>query len=212
VAADVNGDGLDDGVDAFTVYRADNLPLGSVRASLNSGNGYAPMSVTPTNFWEPRVCCGIAPPPNGEPSFIDYTFDRGVRYVDFNGDGNIDVLVFRGLAPANGSDVKNGVQLFTWRDGKFERIPLGQTGLAAGDWGPNGFAPSQVLDIDGDGMLDIVHVEGFCKPDCHVRVLKRRGGPPDRLTGIGDGNVRERIEVDYTNLGDDDVHTPGTCT
>jgi RHS repeat-associated protein len=215
VAADVNGDGLEDAVDPFTLERATTLPRGSLRASLNSGNGYAPMSESPNNFWEPRVCCGDAPPPNGEPSFIDYGFDRGVRYADFTGDGNDDVLVFRGNTSTGAGDIQNGVQLYTWRDGRFERVPLGPNGLSAGNWGPNGFVSSQLLDFNGDGMLDIVNVQGFCVTGtpCHLQVLKRRGGVPDRLVGIGDSDVRERIAIDYTHLGNRSVHTPGTsCT
>ena len=212
VAADVNGDALEDSVYPYTLWRGPAIPpQGQLRAALNSGNGVGPKSGSPTPYREPVYCCGDEPPPpGGEPSQIDYGYDRGVRYVDFNGDGADDVLVFRPGTPIASQPALLGAQLYVWRDGRFEWAPLNRE---AGDRGPGGFSASRTLDIDGDGTLDILHVENdFDAPDGeplgHLRILKRLGGVPDRLVGIGDADTRERIEVDHTTLADRSVHLP----
>jgi RHS repeat-associated protein len=206
VPADVNGDGLEDAVSAYTLWRGPSFPPpGRLVAALNSANGVAPYSQAPNDYFEPRYCCGDEPPPpGGEPRFVDYDYDRGVRYVDVNGDGADDVLVFRGNSPVAGQPVGlQGTQLYIWRAGAFERAPLN---AASGDWGPHGFRASKVLDIDGNTVPDLLIVSGD-----QLRVLRRTDAVPDRLIGIGDPDVRDRIEVDYTTLADSDVHTPDTC-
>ncbi len=216
VAADVNGDGLDDAVSAFTKWRED-VPMakGRLVAALSSGNGVGPHSQSPSTYWEPEWRRMPTPPPGGEPQLTDFAFNRGVHYVDFNGDGADDVLVFRGHEPSADDPTRFGAQLYLWRNGRFEWAPLNRE---AGNWGPGGFSASRTLDIDGDGMLDILHVKDeFESPDGaakgQLRILKRTGGVPDRIIGIGNAGYRERIEIDYTPLSNRDVHIPTTnCT
>ena len=66
---------------------------------------------------------------------------------------------------------------------------------------------TQVLDLDGDGALDLVNVG----TDGRLRAFQRLGGVPDQLIGIGNGSSRGRTEISYTTLADRNVHTPGTC-
>jgi RHS repeat-associated protein len=209
VAGDINGDGLSDIVMATSVEKADSpLPDGRLRGALSSGNGggFAPFSESAADYKEPRVCCPATPVPNPGPEprprpAVDVAYDRGVRYADFNGDGNTDVLVFRGNASTGLDDINNGLQVLTWQVDRFVRERVRQT---AGDWGPQG-VNTRLLDFNGDGMLDILHVEGD-----HLQVLVRREGPPDRLTAVGDADKRGRVEFTYASLNNTAVHT--RCT
>ncbi len=214
--ADINGDGLEDAVSPYTIWRDDlpQAPKGRLVAALSSGNGVGPFSTSPNNYWEPEWRRVPAPPPGGEPGKIDWGYNRGVHYVDFNADGADDVLIFRGGTPSSTDPTRFGAQLYVWRDGGFEWAPLNRE---AGSRGPGGLTASRTLDIDGDGMLDILHVQddldaGAGEPKGRLRILKHAGGVPDRVIGIG-SLTRDRIEVDYTTLADRDVHIPGTsCT
>jgi RHS repeat-associated protein len=213
-AADVNGDGLEDVVSPFTVWREDiPTPKGRLTAALSAGTGVAPRSTSPTNYWEPQWHRIPPPPPDGEPEPepTDYGYNRGVHYVDFNGDGADDVLVFRGGKPSTTDPTLRGAQLYVWRNGRFEWAPLNRE---AGSWGPGGLTGSRALDIDGDGVLDILHVQDDLdapddEPKGHLRILKRTGGIPDRLVGVS-GTGRERVEIDYASIADSSVHSPVT--
>jgi RHS repeat-associated protein len=207
VTVDVNGDGLPDAVSALSTAPLPNPPPpGQLRASLNIGNsGLTSPSESPPNYAEPRGFEPITDPeeppnpePGGPPAPKDY--DRGVRYADFNGDGVDDVIVFHGGQPTSGSDFDDGVQLYIWRAGSFERVTLHPNGLAAGDWGPKGFN-TQLIDIDGNGMLDILHVQGN-----QLVVLKRTDPVPDRLIRIGDTRIRGQVDIDYSTLANPNVH------
>lgn len=184
--ADVNGDGLTDAV----------YPLSGLTTQLNSGNGFGPLRPGPAQYSNP------AGPWQGPP-------DRGVRIVDFNGDGRDDVLVFHDGTPTGPGDYQRGLQLYVWQDGGFVRVPVNRALDRVPEPGSfESWHAAQPLDIDGDGMLDLVHVEDGA-PD-HLRVLKRRGGPPDQLLGVGVGAVGPRVQIAYTGLADAAV--PGQCS
>ena len=196
---DVNGDGLVDAVMPNETSDHDEL-----RVQLNSGNGFGSPSIAPSPF-------NYAPP-----SFQGALVDTGVRIVDFNGDGREDILVFHAGKPSPG-DTSRGLQVYLWTDNAFVRAPInldiGRSGQET--WWGN----TQVVDLDGNGVLDLVNVG----TDGRLRAFKRSGGAPDQLIAIGEVSSGGRTEIGYTTLavgygggtgggvGDRAVHTPGTC-
>lgn len=162
-------------------------PFSGLRVQLNSGNGFGPFLDGPEGYVQPT------PKPLG-----GHQFDEGLRMADFNGDGADDVLVL----------TTPGVHLYTWTGSGFERADglNGTMGVPTF----NGWAPTQPLDIDGDGMLDMIHVQ-----DDHLRLLKRVGGMPDKITAIGIRNVGPRAEIEYATLargGLNVPHVPLSCS
>ena len=114
--------------------------------------------------------------------------------VDFDGDGRHDILTFLPLT------TDKGIQVFRWGDNGFTNTRVAPAPAKADSAGT-----TQPLDVDADGMVDIVYVR-----DGHLRLLKRTGGTPDQLIGIGHHGTTPRIEVTYTTLANGAVHSP--CT
>lgn len=192
---DVNGDGLKDFV---LPHRTSSADPGSLRVQLNSGNGFGPRLTarSPSGYVAPDFSGSI------------YT-DLGVRLADFDGDGHDDVVVFH-PGPARDGGTDTGLQVYRWTGAGFARIPLTQT--IGSPRAGTGWDNTDLLDIDGNGTLDLVNAG----TDGRLRVFKRLGGPPDLITGIGavvdSVPTRDRTEIDYTTLADRAVHTPGTCS
>lgn len=183
---DINGDGLVDSVQPYGIDADDGL-----RVQLNSGNGFGSRLAAPS-------------PDNYRKQLRPLSLsDNGVRVADFNGDGRDDVLVFHSGEPGHG-DIHRGLQVYTWTDNQFVRADLD---LKIGS--PNGpsWDNTQVLDMDGDGTLDLVNAG----TDGLLRVFQRLGGVPDQLIEIGKGSPRGGITISYATLADIKVHTPGVC-
>jgi RHS repeat-associated protein len=180
--------GLFSGFTSFGDVNGDGLDDAFVdagRAQLNSGNGFSARLPTPPDWFS--------------------TSRGGVRLVDFNNDGREDLLVFKRLQ----GDPHGTALLYVWKDNGFVRTPMSQE--LHGTF--TGWEDTLPLDIDGDGVLDLVHLDvGPDSNDDRLRVFRRLGGVPDRLTGIGNGTLGPRVEIEYTNLANREVHTPGTCT
>jgi RHS repeat-associated protein len=194
---DINGDGL---VDAVFPNDSPDHP-GELRVQLNSGNGFGSRLTadSPDGYTAPPYV--ISPVPQKPLT------DVGVRVVDFNGDGRDDVLVFHGGEPNHGNTGK-GLQVYTWTDNAFVRAELN---LGIGESAGGSWENTQVLDLDGDGMLDLINAD----KDGRLRAFRRKGGVPDQLIRIGYGYPRGRTEIRYNTLAngaDRAVHTPGTCT
>jgi RHS repeat-associated protein len=189
---DVNGDGLDDAV--YPYYRRDPGGQVALQVQLNSGDGFGSRHTTtpPAGYVPPDPISGLEP-------------DKGVRIADFNNDGRDDVLVFHEGTPTGPDDTSRGLQLFVWNDNRLERADLSQ---GIGNDAIVGWSNAQPLDWDGDGVLDIVHVDS----GGNLSVYRRLGGVPDKLAGVGDTLYRDRVEVEYSTLGDRTDHVPGTCS
>lgn len=138
-----------------------------------------------------------------------------MRIVDFDNDGRDDILMFYS-GQANGPDDQtHGVQLYRWTDTGFVRESLGGLRLADMPCGQAGTGPNrcydwtgtQPLDVNGDGLLDLVN---FTPGGKQARLFIRRGGMPDQLVGIEGGLGTQRVEIGYTTLADRSVHTPGS--
>lgn len=189
---DVNGDGLEDFV---LPHRPDEETPGKLQVQLNSGNGFGSRlhDTSPAGYVPPRFS-GARP-------------DLGVRLVDFNGDGRDDVVIFFPGKPFPGR-ADSGLQVYLWSDGRFVHAPV-ELEIGEDNGTAEGWNNTDVLDVDGDGTLDIVNAGTGGR----LTLFKRLGGMPDLLTGIGDVSVRDRTEIDYSPLADRDVHIPATdCT
>ena len=170
--ADVNGDGLRDAV----------YPYKGLRAQLNTGNGFGPLTIRPAGYKDPF------PPTDGSQS-------PAVRLVDFDGDGAEDVLVFHPTHLGGGTD---GAHLWTWKGNRFVRASLRQQIEGSAEY-------AQTLDIDGNDAQDLMYVHNG-----KVRILKRKAGPADLMVGAGP-LVGRRMEISYTTLANRSVHAPGEC-
>ena len=189
---DVNGDGL---VDSVQPYGTD--PDDGLRVQINSGNGFGSR---------------LAPIPDDQYTKLEFPpslSDNGVRVVDFNGDGRDDVLVFHGGKPIHGEDDSatwRGVQVYTWTDNTFIRAAVLNLDIGS-PLGGNSWDNTQVLDMDGDGTLDLVNASNG-----RLKVFQRMHGVPDQLIEIGRGHPRGGVKISYTTLADRNVHIPGVCT
>jgi FG-GAP-like repeat len=132
--ADINGDGL---VDA--VY------VNGLATQVNSGRGFGPLIEGPADYVEPY-----------ETEASD--FSQGFRIVDFNNDGRQDILIWHHGTPAGATDYFRGLQLYVWGDDGFKRVALNRS--AGQSFAILGWPATQPLDIDGNGVLDLVQGYG----------------------------------------------------
>ncbi|MFB1483303.1 RHS repeat-associated core domain-containing protein [Corallococcus sp. RDP092CA] len=219
---DVNGDGLQD-----VVSMAKEAKIGGVRTardlmlSLNTGAGYLP----PEHL---DIPLGAMPSPVqvNEGRYID----NGVRIVDFNMDGKQDLLLMDSFVDTNypNSVGRSNVTVLESTGSGFVPRTLTNvpTGITTGSGGtvelrlrPGtgfGYRLSRLLDIDGDGLTDLVQAEPTDIPnEYRLKIYRRQGGRPDLMKAVVDSNGN-RTTVGYRALTDfrfgTGLYTPGTCT
>ena len=139
-----------------------------------------------------------------------------VRVLDFNQDGRQDLL----LVDAGVVDSRLGrcrrptrthlVALISRGTGFFEArtlsVPVGDFASGAREGFEcmgRGYKLSQLLDVNGDGLTDLVQVEGG-----QLRLYVRRG-KAGLLTKVTDG-YGAHVAVDYRPISDPKVHTSGS--
>ncbi|RKG83990.1 hypothetical protein D7W82_23580 [Corallococcus sp. CA049B] len=219
---DVNGDGLQD-----VVSMAKEAKIGGVRTardlllSLNTGAGYLP----PEHL---DIPLGAMPSPLqvDEGRYID----NGVRVVDFNMDGKQDLLLMDAFVDGSHPNTVgrlNVTVLESTGSGFVPRtlaaVPAGITTGSGGTGDPRfrpgtgfGYRLSRLLDIDGDGLTDLVQAEPTEIPnEYRLQIYRRQGGRPDLMKAVVDANGN-RTTVAYRALTDfrfgTGLYTPGTCT
>ena len=122
---------------------------------------------------------------------------NGLRLADITGDGRTDLVTFHATTTSD----PVGMRVYNWADDRLAgRNVVESVGVPTES---AGLADTQLLDVDADGALDIVHLR-----DGHLSVLKRKGGQPDLLRAVGSFGVAPSVELDYTTLADRDTHTP----
>jgi RHS repeat-associated protein len=174
VFLDVNGDGLPD---AVQIPKAGGNPT----TFINTGRGFAPgVTNNLTAHFQPNrpvKFCGD----DGR----DHKIEPGYRIIDYNQDGRQDLLL---LGTDNSGVRSSAVVLQSDGLGHFQGVDLSQVPIGvrpfAGSNGceDRGYRLSQITDLDGDGVSDIITaVPGG------VHVFRRKKEKPDRLTQIVDG-------------------------
>jgi hypothetical protein len=121
--------------------------------------------------------------------------------ADLNGDGRLDIVALIS------QEHETVMAYLNAGDGTFEMQQI----FGAGDpsYGSTGI---QVVDIDGDGDLDVLYTNGdtfdsqILKPDHYVHWLENRGGFPfvDRVVSVMPGAYRA-LCADLDNDGDQDI-------
>jgi hypothetical protein len=218
---DVNGDGLPDMLSIIKEAKINQQPTDrALLLALNTGVGFLP----------PRQ---LAVPPGALPSPAQLAggryIDNGVRVVDFNLDGKQDLLLMdqfqdRGVSRSHLTVLESTGSGFTPR---VLPIPVGRSTGPGGTAHPEsqpgsgfGYRLSRLLDIDGDGLLDIVQAQETGAPlMLSMHLYRRAGVKPDVLIAIRDGNGN-RTTLSYSALTDvrrgplfydRDDGAPGTC-
>ncbi|NOK20731.1 FG-GAP-like repeat-containing protein [Corallococcus carmarthensis] len=212
---DVNGDGLPDAVSARQerIMRYLNLSKvqlnGDLYIALNTGNGFAP--------YQKQTLAGsigeITPAQELEGGRY---VDVGVRIFDYNGDGRQDILLMDNGHPLGGFRRSNVVVLqsngATFDVIELDQVPVGVSTTvekADGSRFGHGQQASQILDIDGNGLPDLVQVE-YRGNNAELVVYRKKGKRPDVLTGISPGPHSPAVSVTYEQLSSPQVHTPAT--
>ena len=200
---DVNGDGLPDALSIVKEARVNQQPTGrTLFLAINTGVGFLP----------PRE---IALPPGSLPGPSQLNggryIDNGVRIFDFNSDGKQDLLLMdkfqdRGVSRSNLTVLESTGNGFTPR---VLTIPVGWSTGPGGNAYPDsqpgsgfGYRLSRLMDVDGDGLMDIIQAQETGLPfTLSLHVYRRMGSKPDVIAAVRDGNGN-RTELAYTSLTD----------
>jgi len=172
--ADITGDGLPDALRAHKTG-------GDIEVLVNTGNGFAaPYPVTLP----------------GEAKLGAFTRENGIRVLDFNADGRQDLLLMD-----NGGGARSQLVVLQ-SDGtgfvpRLLPIPVGQVTS-------RGYKLSQVLDFNGDGLMDLAQVINGS-----LRLYKRKGQASGMLESVTD-SLGSQVRFTYKPMVDASVYTPGT--
>jgi RHS repeat-associated protein len=180
---DVNGDGLTDSL-RLAITSADVVT--AVDVSFNTGAGYLAGTSFPldgTATLGEGLDCGATNP--------------GVMPIEFLRDGRQDVY----LPAAN--------VIAEFAGDHFHVRPLSTPGgMVSYASSHTSWDLTQIADVDGDGLQDIVQADAGTG---NLEWLRRSGPTPDLMTGVVDGFGRQ-VNASYTTLADRNVYTPSFST
>ncbi len=184
--ADVNCDGLEDAV----------YPGTGLAVQLNTGAGFTHLIPGPAAYRRPP------------PLLSD--FDLPIRIVDFNNDRCDDVLIVHSGQPASPADFEHGYQVYSWRNGGFQRAALMSVPSPVvcldGSCLTMAFHP---LDFSGDTAMDIAQISA--SSGGRLQLLRSEGDVPDQLIRVRVAGLGDRVQVTYTTLANPGIHVRGTC-
>lgn len=198
--ADVNGDGL---LDAIEVPNAG----GNVRIAINTGRDFMPPIVDnlPTN--------------DKLPSSVWIDGNGGVqstnvapRVMDFDQDGRSDLILMDSGCNSSGTVRSSPVVLQAGPGPNLTPVPL--TGVPIGRptaCAGAGISTVRVLDVNGDGLSDLVQLENQSGSQAEIVLYVRHGVKPNLLQTITNG-IGNKTSVEYKPITDPTVHTPATCS
>jgi RHS repeat-associated protein len=218
--ADVNGDGLPDAIE-IPINGSDDTPTTGVgfRVWKNNGRDFLPpVEVKPQSADKMGQSLDVLNN-NGKPR------DPGLRIIDFDGDGRADLLQMgnscRGVGIGTTPDPvqRTAVTVQTanpdgasFADGVTLSMTNGQGTISLGNQAADldnvgttcggGYLMSQVLDVNGDGLADLVQVEGG-----QIVVYVRQGQKPGLMNSVTDG-LGSQTTVEYRPITDPKVHHP----
>jgi hypothetical protein len=168
---DFNGDGLDDVVQAYMLDGPGNNCFGNANALwLNTGHGWT-VAGSPVPI--PFIAC----------SDSDYV-DLGVRFGDVNGDGLVDLISRRDDPTPNSGAVFVNTGT-TWMFKAGWKVPEPMTAYE-NDWYDPG---TRVVDINGDGLVDIVRAWSWNNTLQPTKVYLGMG------TADAQGNVWRQVPI-----------------
>jgi YD repeat-containing protein len=201
---DVNGDGLSDAV-YWGGYQT------TLWTFLNTGNGFVEHDGTFDATGSPNYFSSVA----SEPTIGPNTFiDAGTRVFDYDGDGRSDILIRAGsfIADDSGSGILFGDHFLvlrstgtTFSQAKVtwpSHIPTPIRIDDAFSLRDGGLV--QVLDINGDGLDDLVIYDSGS-----LFLYKHAGKKPDQLVGVTDG-FGAVTSIVWEPISNPTVYKPGT--
>jgi RHS repeat-associated protein len=202
---DHNGDGL---ADALRIRAGETVPT----LAINTGAGFSrPTAQTTLSSTTGNVRVA------SDAKAVDLV-DAGVRLFDYDGDGRQDVLLVDDghirSATAAGSATRSTLTVLLTRGQGFQvkalSIPVGLPAAGTDPGGPtlrpavNNYKQSQLLDVNGDGLSDIVQIS---PADGTLHLYVRQGNKPDLLVAVEDG-MGKKSNVSYLPLGNRTVYDP----
>jgi RHS repeat-associated protein len=211
---DHNGDGL---ADAIRLKQNDGQPA----LLINNGDSFAAPQMSSSLLHTIAVGAGAV---------VRDMNDTGIRVMDYDGDGKDDLLlvdngaVRDGTLTSNSAPRTNFTVLVSRQEGTFERrtvvsdlnpsgVPIGLHADGATPPLPplsgaalvHNYRLTQVLDVNGDSLSDLV----FVASDGKLHVMLRQSDKPDLLSNVKDGMGAKTV-INYLPMSDSRVYTHPT--
>jgi RHS repeat-associated protein len=202
---DLNGDGLPD---VITVPLAGGFPT----YSINTGSGYTPPIALPGN---PSTTFAIGPVAIVGNNGYQH-WDPGIRIVDLNGDGREDILVLGGSTWGNQNGTRaSAVAYISTGDSSnpfvYQTINIPTSAIPVNQLRGNVY--STVLDVNGDGMADVVAPQcSGLGVSCPAHLYARNGNKPDMMTSFSTGmGAATTVTYAPTNKASAVATSDGNC-
>jgi RHS repeat-associated protein len=210
---DQNGDGLPDAI---------RLKQGNTAPDLIINNGRGFGTPTAATDFQGHAVASVG----GGADYRDM-IDPGIRVLDFDGDGKQDILLVDNgvvrdssaplpataprtsmmvlVSQGSGFVAKDlGVAIGAPADGPLKSASAASCVGTACDRAVHNYRQTQVLDMNGDGLADIIKIA----LDGTLHAIINQATRPDVLTAVQDG-MGKKVNLTYLPMSDASVYTPG---